>query len=99
MSWTFIYLMVGLKIPIFALLYLVWWAIHQTPETEGLGDGGSARPRPPRALAPPAPSAAFASPAPPARAARRRRQRSRRPSARAPRGAAADRRGAPPRAA
>ena len=44
MSWTFIYLMVGLKIPIFALLYLVWWAIHQTPETEGLGDGGSARP-------------------------------------------------------
>ena len=34
MSWTFIYLMVGLKIPIFALLYLVWWAIHQTPEVE-----------------------------------------------------------------
>ena len=34
MTWTFVYLMVGLKIPIAALLYLVWWAIHQTPETE-----------------------------------------------------------------
>ena len=42
--------MVGLKIPIAALLYLVWWAIHQTPETAepGIGDGGSRRPRHPR---------------------------------------------------
>ena len=48
MSWTFLYLMLGLKIPIFALLYLVWWAIHQTPETEGSNDGGNLRPRHPR---------------------------------------------------
>src|SRR4051794_18932499 len=48
MSWTFVYLMVGLKIPIFALLYIVWWAIHATPETEGTGDGGISRPRHPR---------------------------------------------------
>jgi hypothetical protein len=34
MGWTFLWLMLGLKIPIAALLYLVWWAIHQTPETE-----------------------------------------------------------------
>jgi hypothetical protein len=42
--------MVGLKIPIAALLYLVWWAIHQVPETAepGTGDGGSRRPRHPR---------------------------------------------------
>ena len=32
MSWTFVYLMVILKIPICALLYLVWWSIHQTPD-------------------------------------------------------------------
>jgi len=48
MSWTFVYLMLGLKIPIFALLYLVWWAIHQTPDAESTGDGGTTRPRHPR---------------------------------------------------
>ena len=48
MGWTFVYLMVALKIPIFALLYLVWWAVHQTPETEGTGGGGNVRPRHPR---------------------------------------------------
>lgn len=49
-SWTFLYLMIGLKIPIAALLYLVWWAIHQVPETAepGAGEGGSRRPRHPR---------------------------------------------------
>jgi hypothetical protein len=47
---TFIFLMVGLKLPIAALLYIVWWAIHATPETEtdGDGDGGARRPRHPR---------------------------------------------------
>ena len=49
MGWTFLWLMVGLKLPIAALLYLVWWAIHQTPEPEAAnGSGGSARPRHPR---------------------------------------------------
>ena len=49
MSWTFIYLMVALKIPIAALLWLVWWAVHQEPETsDEKGDGGTRRPRHPR---------------------------------------------------
>jgi hypothetical protein len=34
MGWTFVYLMLILKIPIAALLWIVWWAIHSTPETE-----------------------------------------------------------------
>src|SRR3954454_7779001 len=50
MTWTFVYLIVGLKIPIAALLYLVWWAIHQVPETAepGAGEDGTRRPRHPR---------------------------------------------------
>jgi hypothetical protein len=43
-DWTFIYLMFVLKLPIAALLLIVWWAIRSGPETpddetEG-GDGG-----------------------------------------------------------
>src|SRR3954469_19771710 len=56
MSWTFVYLMVGLKIPIAALLYIVWWAIHQVPEpaepaappAPAPGGGGARTPRHPR---------------------------------------------------
>ena len=40
-AWTFIYLMVILKIPIGALLWIVWWAINKEPETQGEGGGGS----------------------------------------------------------
>ena len=49
MEWTFVYLMFGLKLPIAALLWIVWWAIHQTPEeaTPG-GREGPRRPRHPR---------------------------------------------------
>jgi hypothetical protein len=32
MGWTFVYLMLILKIPIVALLTIVWWAIRATPE-------------------------------------------------------------------
>lgn len=44
MTWGFLWLMLALKIPLGALLYLVWWAVKQTPEeaeqpTPG-GDGG-----------------------------------------------------------
>jgi hypothetical protein len=55
MEWTgFLFLMLALKIPLGMLLWLVWWAIRQTPDEEGQpqgGDGGSrvgdpARPRP-----------------------------------------------------
>jgi len=53
-GWTFFYLMVVLKIPIVALLAIVWWAIRKEPAGEGGGDGGSpVRPsRPPVAPRP-----------------------------------------------
>ncbi|HYM46047.1 MAG TPA: hypothetical protein VES65_07800 [Solirubrobacteraceae bacterium] len=39
-AWTFIWLMVFLKIPIVALFLIVRWAVMQTPETEPEQDGG-----------------------------------------------------------
>jgi hypothetical protein len=39
-TWTFIWLMVILKIPILALFLIVRWAVRQTPETEPGLDGG-----------------------------------------------------------
>ena len=27
MTWTFVWLMLGLKIPIAALAYIIWWAV------------------------------------------------------------------------
>ncbi len=50
MSATFIFLMVVLKLPIFGLLYIVWWAIHATPEPVVAApedDGGTKQPREP----------------------------------------------------
>jgi hypothetical protein len=42
MGWTMFYLFVFLKLPILALFYLVWWAIHQDGDAaEEPGDGGS----------------------------------------------------------
>ena len=40
--WGFLWIMLALKIPLFLLLYIVWWAIHATPEPAGEdgGDGG-----------------------------------------------------------
>jgi hypothetical protein len=46
MGWTFVWLMLGLKIPIAALLYIVWWAIKQTDE-EPIADGDDGGIRPP----------------------------------------------------
>jgi hypothetical protein len=45
-SWTFVYLMLALKIPIVALLWIVWWAIKSEPEPadQRPEDGGSKRP-------------------------------------------------------
>ena len=55
MGWTFLYLMLFLKLPILALLGIVWWAIRQTndPSPHAGGDGGlkdphRVRPRDPR---------------------------------------------------
>jgi hypothetical protein len=39
-TWTFIWLMACLKIPIVALFLLVRWAVRQTPEQATGGDGG-----------------------------------------------------------
>lgn len=51
MGWGFVWLMLVLKIPIGLLLWLVWWAIRQTPDDaeEGQtgGDGGSKVRHPP----------------------------------------------------
>jgi hypothetical protein len=44
MTWTFIYLMLFLKLPIIGLLWLVWWAVHQNDEDPAGAhddDGGS----------------------------------------------------------
>jgi hypothetical protein len=60
-AWTFIWLMVFLKIPIVALFLIVRWAVRQTPESASGEDGGIGpragplhphhpRPRPPGAV-------------------------------------------------
>ncbi len=46
MTATFIFLMVALKIPIVGLFLIVRWAIKQTPEPAGDGDGGVQKPQP-----------------------------------------------------
>lgn len=51
-AWGFIWIMLILKIPLIALLWIVWWAIRNTeepvPETGDGGDGGTKLPRHPR---------------------------------------------------
>lgn len=48
-DWTFIWLMVVLKLPVLALLGIVWWAVHATPEPEAGDDddGGTKLPNEP----------------------------------------------------
>ena len=53
--WPIFFLAVILKIPVAGLLYLVWWAVHQTPEIEEAPPGG--RRSRVQALAPPAAAA------------------------------------------
>lgn len=66
-------MMVVLKVPIAALLYIVWWAVHQTPDEEPqpeAGDGGSRRQAHPRGPLPRTPRRGphgAPAPAPPAR--------------------------------
>ena len=40
-AWGIVWLAVALKVPIIALLYLVWWAIKDPPEQAIDEDGGS----------------------------------------------------------
>ena len=53
-AWTFIFLMLVLKIPIVLLLGIVWWAIHAEPDPaeDESGEGGSKRPRNPHPRGP-----------------------------------------------
>ena len=39
MTWTFIWLMLLLKIPIGGMLYIVWWAIKKADQEPVAGDG------------------------------------------------------------
>lgn len=58
-TWTFIYLMLFLKIPIAGLLWLVWWAIHQNddeaPDSDRRDGGTRVRRHHPRAPLPRSP--------------------------------------------
>jgi hypothetical protein len=49
MAWTLVYMILILKIPMAAALYIVWWAVKQEPEPEeGLADDSPGpRRRPP----------------------------------------------------
>ncbi|MGZ4277550.1 MAG: hypothetical protein ACXVFN_15005 [Solirubrobacteraceae bacterium] len=40
MDWGFVWLMFALKIPLIALLWIVWWAVHATPEDDEQPTGG-----------------------------------------------------------
>ena len=49
MTWGFLWLMLALKVPLAALIYLIWWAIKQEPEDTSSSDddgGVKRRPRP-----------------------------------------------------
>ena len=45
-EWTFIWMMVVLKIPVIAAIWLVWWAMKAEPELTD-DDGGTEVPAPP----------------------------------------------------
>ena len=48
MTWGFLWLMLALKLPLAALIYLVWWAIKAEPEPPETSDeDGGTKHRPP----------------------------------------------------
>jgi cell division protein FtsN len=47
-AWGIVWLAIALKIPIVALLYIVWWAIKDPPVPEPQDDGGGSHDRDPR---------------------------------------------------
>jgi hypothetical protein len=55
--WAVFWLAVVLKIPIAALLYIVWWAVREPPlpEADGGDGGGGVRPDPHPRIRPPQP--------------------------------------------
>ena len=46
MEWTFLWMMVVLKIPVIAAIWLVWWAMKAEPEPSSDDDGGTKVPDP-----------------------------------------------------
>ena len=50
MTWGFVWLMLALKIPLAALIYLVWWAVKQDPDQrpDSDDDGGHQAPPAPQ---------------------------------------------------
>ena len=55
MGWAMLYLFFFLKLPILALGWIVWWAVHQQPDEVEGGDGGGGKRRAPRHPRPPRP--------------------------------------------
>ncbi|HEX4564563.1 MAG TPA: hypothetical protein VH115_08920 [Solirubrobacteraceae bacterium] len=47
-AWLFLWLMLGLKIPLVALFLIVRWAVRQAPEAAPGSDGGIGPPLTPR---------------------------------------------------
>ena len=48
MTWGFLWIMIGLKVPLVALILLVWWAVRQGPDAPQAppeDDGGIRRRR------------------------------------------------------
>jgi len=47
-TWGFLWIMLALKLPLAALIYIVWWAIKQEPDQPSSSDddGGIKRQRP-----------------------------------------------------
>ena len=46
MTWGFLWLMLALKLPIAALIYIVWWAIKQEPDEPASDDDGGIKRQP-----------------------------------------------------
>lgn len=48
MTWGFLWIMLALKLPLAALIFIVWWAIKQAPDESASHDedGGINRQRP-----------------------------------------------------
>jgi hypothetical protein len=47
-TWGFLWLMLALKLPLAALIYIVWWAIKQEPEQPSSSEDGGSAVKPPR---------------------------------------------------
>lgn len=71
MDWAFFFLMVVLKLPVFAMLGIVWWAVRAVPEPEADANddgGGPPKPNEPRPNTPrpgPRPRGPHGEPSPP----------------------------------